>query len=150
APIRSAAEILRMLDSQDPNVVWSSEVIGRQVEHLVRLVDDLLDISRITGGKIQLRLQSVDVAVAVSRAVETSRPLVDSRRHELTVDLPSYPIFLNADLVRLSQVLSNLLNNAAKYTEEGGRIGLEVTHEAGQVVFRVRDNGIGITPEMLP
>ena len=150
APIRNAAEILRMLNIPDTNLLWASDVIGRQVEHLVRLVDDLLDISRITGGKIQLRIETVDAAVAVSRAVETSRPLIDSRRHELNVDLPAYPILVKADLVRLSQVLSNLLNNAAKYTEEGGRIDLEVTHEAGEVVFRVGDNGIGITPEMLP
>jgi signal transduction histidine kinase/DNA-binding response OmpR family regulator len=150
APIRNAAEILRMLDIEDPNLHWASDVIGRQVEHLVRLVDDLLDISRITGGKIQLRVETVDAAVAVARAVETSRPLIDSRRHELAVALPPYPIVVKADLVRLAQVLSNLLNNAAKYTEEGGRIELDVTHEAGEVVFRVCDNGIGITPEMLP
>ncbi len=150
APIRSAAEILRMLNIPDSNLLWASDVIGRQVEHLVRLVDDLLDISRITGGKIQLRVETVDAAVAVSRAVETSRPLIDSRRHALNVDLPAYPILVKADLVRLSQVLSNLLNNAAKYTEEGGRIDLEVSHEDGEVVFRVCDNGIGITPEMLP
>ena len=150
APIRNAAEILRMIQIQDANLLWASDVIGRQVEHLVRLVDDLLDISRITGGKIQLRMTTVDAAVAVARAIETSRPLIDSRRHDLAIELPSYPILVKADLVRLSQVLSNLLNNAAKYTEEGGRIGLDVAHETGEVVFRVRDNGIGITPEMLP
>ena len=126
APIRNAVEILRMLDIADPNLQWASDVIDRQVEQLVRLVDDLLDISRITGGKIQLRKEPVDVAVAVARAVETSRPLIDARRHELTVDAARRSRCASkADLVRLAQVLSNLLNNAAKYTEEGGRIELE-------------------------
>src|SRR5262249_49596474 len=138
------------LDIPDDNLRWATEIITRQVEQLVRLVDDLLDISRITGGKIQLRREVVDVAVAVGRAVETSRPLIDARRHELSVGLPRDPVFLDADLVRLSQVLSNLLNNAAKYTEEGGRIELDVAHEAGEVIFRVRDNGIGISREMIP
>jgi signal transduction histidine kinase/DNA-binding response OmpR family regulator len=150
APIRNAVEILRMLGIPDPNLQWANDIITRQVEQLVRLVDDLLDISRITGGKILLRREPVDVAVAVARAVETSRPLIDSRRHALSVNLPPHPVRIHADLVRLSQVLSNLLNNAAKYTEEGGRIGLDVTLEGGEVVFRVRDNGIGISPEMVP
>jgi signal transduction histidine kinase/DNA-binding response OmpR family regulator len=150
APIRNAVEILRMLDIPDANLHWANDIITRQVEHLVRLVDDLLDISRITGGKIQLRKEPVDVAVAVARAVETSRPLIDARRHELSVSLPTDPVHVAADLVRLSQVLSNLLNNAAKYTEEGGRIGLKVARESDDVVFRVSDNGIGISPEMVP
>jgi signal transduction histidine kinase/DNA-binding response OmpR family regulator len=150
APIRNAAEIVRMLNFPDEDLRWASEVISRQVEQLVHLVDDLLDISRITGGKIQLRKKPVDVALAVARAVETSRPLIDARRHELSVVLPPYPLLVEADLVRLSQVLANLLNNAAKYTEEGGRIGVEVTHDTGEAVFRVRDNGIGIDPDMVP
>ena len=150
APIRNAVEILRMLDIPDPNLHWANDIITRQVEQLVRLVDDLLDISRITGGKIQLRKEAVDVAVAVARAVETSRPLIDARRHELSVSLPTAPVHVAADLVRLSQVLSNLLNNAAKYTEEGGRIRLEVARESDEVVFRVQDNGIGISPDMVP
>jgi signal transduction histidine kinase/DNA-binding response OmpR family regulator len=150
APIRNAAEIVRRLDIPDPNLQWATDIIARQVEQLVRLVDDLLDISRITGGKIQLRREAVDVSLVVSRAVETSRPLIDARRHELFVGLPPDPLLVDADLVRLSQVLSNLLNNAAKYTEEGGRIELDVTDYGGEVVFRVRDNGIGISREMIP
>ncbi len=150
APIRNAAEIIRMLNIPDPNLDWATDVISRQVEQLIRLVNDLLDISRITGGKIQLRKEPLDVAVAVARAVETSRPLIDSRRHAFSVDLPPYPLLVEGDLVRLSQVLSNLLNNAAKYTEEGGRISLDVAHDAGEAVFRVRDTGIGIDPEMMP
>ncbi len=150
APIRNAAQILRMLEIPDPSLLWASEVIGRQVEHLVRLVDDLLDISRITGGRIQLRFETVDVAVAVDRAVETSRPLIDSQGHQFSVTLPAHPILVRADLVRLSQILSNLLNNAAKYTEPGGRISLAVTEEDNHVVFQVVDNGIGLAPETIP
>ena len=149
APIRNAVEILRMLNTSDAKLEWANDVISRQVEHLVRLVDDLLDISRITGGKIQLRLEPVDVSVAVARAVETSRPLIDARRHELTVTLPPQPECVKADLVRLAQVLANLLNNAAKYTEDGGRIVLDVVRVGDEIVFRVRDNGIGIAPEMI-
>ncbi len=150
APIRNAVEILRMLEIPDPNLHWANDIITRQVEQLVRLVDDLLDISRITGGKIQLRMEPIDAAVAVTRAVETSRPLIDARRHTLAVTLPSDPLTVSADLVRLSQVLSNLLNNAAKYTEEGGRIELEVRRDGPDVLFLVRDNGIGISRDMVP
>ncbi len=150
APIRNAAQILRMLEIPDQSLLWASDVIGRQVEHLVRLVDDLLDISRIAGGRIQLRFETVDVAVAVERAVETSRPLIDTQGHQLTVTLPAHPILVRADLVRLSQVLSNLLNNAAKYTEPGGRISLAVAQEGDNAVFQVVDNGIGLAPEMIP
>ena len=139
-----------MPSSMKQGGTWANDVIERQVEQLVRLVDDLLDISRITRGKIQLKTEPVDVAVAVAGAVETSRPLIDARRHELTVVLPPEPLWLTADPVRLAQVLANLLNNAAKYTEEGGRIDLTVAREGGEAVFRVRDTGIGIAAEMLP
>ena len=150
AAIRNAAEVLRRLAHPEPDLLWAGDLIARQVGQLVRLVDDLLDISRIAGGKIQLRRETLDVALVVERAVETSRPLIDSRRHELSLGLPPDPILVHADPARLSQVLSNLLNNAAKYTDEGGHIALDVAREAGAVVFRVRDNGIGISREMLP
>ncbi len=150
APIRNAVEILRMLDIPDPNLHWANDIINRQVEQLVRLVDDLLDISRITGGKIQLRMEPIDAALAVTRAVETSRPLIDARRHTLSVSLPPHPVMVTADLVRLSQVLSNLLNNAAKYTEEGGSIELEVARDGPDALFVVRDNGIGISRDSVP
>ena len=149
APIRNAVEILRKLGLEDADLQWANDVIIRQVEQLVRLVDDLLDISRITGGKIQLRKEPIDLAAAVARAVETSRPLIDARKHELTVSLPPEPLHVDADSVRIAQVLANLLNNAAKYTEEGGKIELEVTRVGDEAVFRVRDNGIGISAEML-
>ena len=149
APIRNAVEILRLLNIPEPTLKWANAVITRQVEQLVRLVDDLLDIARISGGKIQLRMEPVDVAVVVARAVEISRPLIDARRHSLNVVLPPNPLHVKGDLVRLAQVLANLLNNAAKYTEEGGRIELEVSQVAEEAVLNVRDNGIGISPEMV-
>ena len=149
APIRNAAELLQMLDIQQESVLWASDVIARQVDHLVRLVDDLLDISRITGGKIQLQIEPVDARTVVDRAVETSRPLIDARRHTLDVRVPSQPLPVKADPVRLAQVLANLLNNAAKYTEEGGKIDLELVRSGSEAVFRVRDNGVGISSEKL-
>lgn len=150
APIRNAVEIMRQLDSIGPETHWIREMIDRQLRRLTRLVDDLLDVSRITRGKIRLQLARVDAATVVTSAVETSRPLVESRKHELTVDLPPEPIQLMADSDRLAQVLSNLLNNAAKYTNVGGRIGLTVTREKQEVLFRVRDTGAGISADMLP
>ena len=149
APIRSAVEILKMLHLDNETLQWAEDVISRQLEHLVRLVDDLLDISRITGGKIQLRMEPIEVSAAVARAVETSRPLIDARKHQLSVNSSSDPIWINADLVRLAQVLANLLNNAAKYTEEGGTIALDVARAGERAIFRVRDNGIGISREKL-
>jgi signal transduction histidine kinase/DNA-binding response OmpR family regulator len=149
APIRNAVDFLQMLDMKDQNLQWASDVIARQLGHLVRLVDDLLDVSRITAGRIQLRREPVDAAAAVERAVETSRPLIEARKHELTVTLPATPILLHADLVRLAQVLGNLLNNAAKYTEQGGKIALEVAQTGLEASFHVRDNGIGIAADKL-
>jgi signal transduction histidine kinase/DNA-binding response OmpR family regulator len=149
APLRNAVEILKRLDLRDETLDWANDVMSRQIEHLVRLVDDLLDISRISGGKIQLRMEPIDAATAVTRAVETSRPAIDEREHELNVRLPLEPLCVNADLVRLAQVLSNLLNNSAKFTQERGTIDLEVERADSQAVFRVRDNGMGIPAEKL-
>jgi signal transduction histidine kinase/DNA-binding response OmpR family regulator len=149
APIRNAVQVLRMIDLRDTDLLWANDVIARQVEQMVRLVDDLLDISRITGGKIQLQREPVDVAAVVARAVETSRPLIDARRHELTVELPEETLAVDADRVRLAQVLANVLNNAAKYTGDGGRIWLTAARDGPEAVFRVRDTGIGISKEML-
>jgi CheY-like chemotaxis protein/two-component sensor histidine kinase len=125
-------------------------MIERQVDHLVRLVDDLLEMSRISCGKIELRKERVQVASIISNAVETSRPLIEAARHELTVSLPSEPLALEADAVRLSQVLANLLNNAAKYTRAGGRIWVSARRDAGNVLISVRDSGAGIPADLLP
>ncbi|MBL8795586.1 MAG: response regulator [Planctomycetia bacterium] len=151
APIRNALEIVRLHDPEGrapSHHAWN--IVARQVEHLVRLVDDLLDMSRITRGKINLQLETVGLADVVARAVEASQPLIQARRHELQVDLAAEPLFVRADPVRLSQVLLNLLNNAAKYTPEGGRVSITARSEDGQAVIRVRDTGMGIPAETLP
>jgi PAS domain S-box-containing protein len=149
-PIRNAAQILKRSYSDETRLAWCSDVIDRQVDHLVRLVDDLLDISRINRGKIELKKERLEVSAIVQRAVETSQPLIESRRHTFTVRLPHEPIVLEGDLVRLSQAVSNLLTNAAKYTDEGGRIDLTVESASDEVFIRVRDNGRGIDPSALP
>jgi PAS domain S-box-containing protein len=124
-------------------------VIERQVQQLARLVDDLLEVSRITSGKIALKRELTDAASVVSRAVETSRPLIESKKHHLSVLVPKEPLELEADPIRLAQALTNLLNNAAKYTEPGGRISVTVEREGNEAVFRVRDTGIGLAADML-
>lgn len=144
APIQTSLYIMRLRDPRDEALAELQEVMERQLNHLVRLVDDLLEISRITTGKIDLRLQPVDVRTLVSTAVETSRPFIDAAGHELLVSVPSTPITVHGDPVRLTQVISNILNNACKFTDPGGRIWLTVRSEAGQVAIAVRDNGIGI------
>jgi signal transduction histidine kinase len=125
-------------------------MLERQVDQMVRLVDDLLEVSRITRGKIELRRERVDLGAVIRDALETSKPLIDAARHELTVGLPTEPLWLDADPVRLAQVFSNLLNNAAKYTEPGGRIWINTNRHNDQVVVSVCDTGIGISPEKIP
>jgi CheY-like chemotaxis protein/two-component sensor histidine kinase len=124
-------------------------VLERQLHHLIRLVDDLLDVSRITRGTMQLRREPVELAAVVAHAVETARPLAEERRHEITVTLPPEPIWLQADPVRLAQVLNNLMNNACKYTEPGGHVWLSAERHGSEVVVRVRDTGLGIPPDRL-
>jgi CheY-like chemotaxis protein/anti-sigma regulatory factor (Ser/Thr protein kinase) len=124
-------------------------VIGRQLKQLVRLVDDLLDVSRITRGKIELKIETIDAAEVVVAAVETSRPLVDALEHTLTVLLPPERLLLRGDFARVAQVLANLINNAAKYTDRGGRISLTVARQGAEIVFRVRDTGMGIARDQL-
>jgi CheY-like chemotaxis protein/two-component sensor histidine kinase len=126
------------------------EIIERQTNQLVHLVDDLLDISRITQDKIKLRKERVDIADSISAAVETVQPFVENLRHRLDVRLPDAPVFVEADPMRLSQIILNLLHNSAKYTEPGGHILLIAAREGDEAVIRVRDNGIGIQFEMLP
>jgi signal transduction histidine kinase/ActR/RegA family two-component response regulator len=151
APIRNAVELLRMQSRLDPEKVgWATDLVDRQAQQLTRMVDDLLDVSRITRGKISLRREPVELAMVIHHAVETSRPLIDSRRHHVSVVLPDEPLRVQADAARLTQVVTNLLNNAAKYTEEGGRIALIVERQGGEAVIRVRDTGIGIPAELLP
>jgi PAS domain S-box-containing protein len=150
APIQNAVQIIRLLGSSDPNLQRSRDMIERQVRHMTRLVDDLLEVSRITGGKIKLQTEPMDLVAVTARAVETSRPLIDARHQELTVTFPPQPIELEADPTRVAQVISNLLNNAAKYTENGGHIWLTVGREGSEAVVRVRDSGIGISPDLLP
>jgi signal transduction histidine kinase len=149
APIRNAVHLLRLRGGQEPELNAIRDLIDRQVQQLVRLVDDLLDISRITRGKIRLQNEPLSVAAVVAQAVETSRPLIDARRQTLTVTLPDEPLQVQGDPVRLAQVLGNLLNNAAKYTEEGGKIALTAAREGDEVVLRVRDSGVGIPADML-
>jgi PAS domain S-box-containing protein len=150
APISNAIQILTLRGDDPALVAQTKEVMERQVHQLTRMVDDLLEVSRISRGKISLHTASLDLAEVVATAVETSRPLVEAHHHILTVTLPRSPARVEADGARLAQVLSNLLNNAAKYTEDGGRIDLIVEQAQGEVVIRVRDNGIGIAPERLP
>ena len=125
-------------------------MMKQQVLHLVRLVDDLLDVSRIMRGKIQIRKERVQLADVVARSVETARPLIDAQNHELTISLPEKPVWLEADPVRLAQVLTNLLNNAAKYNDKAGHILLRAERVGDEVVIRVRDDGVGIEPNLLP
>jgi PAS domain S-box-containing protein len=150
APIRNALHILKMPGASAEVVKRSMDMMERQVHHLVRLVDDLLDVSRIMRDKIELRKERIELAQVVARAVETVQPTIHAREHELTVILPPEPLWLQADMVRLAQVVGNLLNNAAKYTEKGGRIFLSAKREGSEVVLRIKDTGMGIEPEMLP
>jgi signal transduction histidine kinase/DNA-binding response OmpR family regulator len=149
APIRNAVQVLQIPHANHDQQAWAKAIIHRQVEQMVRLVDDLLDVSRITQGKIQLKIELVDAATIVNRAVETSQPLIQSRGHILNVTFPEEPLYVEADPTRLAQALGNLLNNAAKYTEKRGRIEVSVGRERDEAVFRVRDSGVGIAPEML-
>ena len=134
----------------DPRTSELLAMIGRQIRHLSRLVDDLLDVSRFSRGRIELRQEPVELRRAVEGAVETARPFIEQRRHELSVSLPEEPLWIEADVTRIEQVLANLLHNAAKFTEPGGRIGLAAECQESEVVLRVRDSGSGISPDLLP
>ena len=148
APVTTALQLMRLHSDEPLRVARARETVERQVEHMTRLIDDLLDVSRITRGKIELRHEAVVVSTLVARAVEAARPVIDERGHRLTLDLPDEPVTLSADPARLEQVLANLLNNAAKYTDVGGRIWLRAFVDAGQLVVSVKDNGAGLTAEM--
>lgn len=150
APLRNMLQVMRLRWAQDAAVQQARAVMERQVVHLVRLVDDLLDVSRITRGRIELRKESVDLGAMVRHTIEINQPYLTERRHELNVTLPATALLIEADAIRLEQILSNLLNNAAKYTDPGGRIGVSVAREGEQAVVRIRDNGVGIAAELLP
>jgi PAS domain S-box-containing protein len=150
APIRNALQILKLQSPADPDLAWNCDVIGRQVDQMVRLLEDLLDVSRITRSKLNLRKSPVTLSAVVATAVETSRPIIEACGHELIVSLPSEPVPMEADPVRLAQVFANLLNNAAKYTDRGGQIRLSAARTGHEVVVSVKDTGIGIAPEVMP
>jgi PAS domain S-box-containing protein len=150
APIRNALEVLRR-SGNDPLVVGRAyAVMERQVYQLVRLTDDLLDVSRITRDKIDLRRQRMDLRLALQSAVETTQPLIDVAGHILSIEMPRDPVWVNADSARMTQAFANLLNNAVKYTDHGGRITIRAWVEGAQAVVSVTDTGIGITPAVLP
>ncbi|MEO6194658.1 MAG: sensor histidine kinase [Thermoanaerobaculia bacterium] len=148
--IANASYLLEQLSSTDPRTARPVSIIRRQIQHLVRMVDDLLDVSRITQGKIELRRQPLDLAEVLRHAAEASRPLAEAREQELTVDLPPGPLPLDGDGTRLEQVVSNLLRNAVKFTEPRGHIALSVRREGGEAVVRVRDDGAGLSADLLP
>lgn len=149
APIKNALSIMRVGGGSDPSIAGVCTMLERQVDHMVRLVDDLMEMSRITRGVIELRKERVDLSSIIQNSIETSRPLIDAGDHVLHVHLPEHSIELNGDKVRLAQVFSNLLNNAAKYTDQGGEISLDVKVEGDEVAIAVRDNGIGISSHAL-
>ena len=150
APIRNALYLLKRGGVDDVSSEEVRSMMERQVEHLGRLIDDLMDISRIATGKVELRIETVDLAAVVNRAIEISRPSIEQRGHALTVSFPLDPIRLQADPTRLEQVFENLLTNAAKYSDPGGRIALTAWREGGSAIVSLQDNGIGIAPEKLP
>jgi PAS domain S-box-containing protein len=150
SPILNALSIFRQMKTDDPIITQAGNIINRQVMQMVHLVDDLLDISRITKGKLRLTKEKVELRVVANRAAETVRPLMDARNHDFSVSLPTGTVWVEADPARLEQIVVNLLNNAAKYTDIGGLVRMIVCQEGSDVVIRVRDNGIGIVPEMLP
>jgi PAS domain S-box-containing protein len=150
APIRTGLQVIRQSGNDPAFVEPAVEMMDRQVEHLIRLVDDLLDLSRIMRNKVELRREPVDLAVAVARAVETLQPVMSEAGHEVSLELSHERLLVDGDLVRLSQVIGNLLNNAARYTERGGKIVVRTSRVEDKAVLSVRDTGIGISAGMLP
>jgi PAS domain S-box-containing protein len=150
APIRTAAALLSQPDLPSEKIAWLSDVISRQTGVLSRLLDDLLDTSRITSGRLKLRKERVAVDTLIQSAVESVRHLIDAKRHSLQVSLPGSPLVLEADPLRVLQILNNLLTNAAKYTDPGGTIRVQVTPVDQQIHIDVVDSGVGIAPESLP
>jgi PAS domain S-box-containing protein len=150
APIRNGLQIMRLAGDDGQSFASVRDMMERQLGQMIRLVDDLLDLSRIDRGKIELRKEQLNVAAVIEAALETSRPLIEAARHQLVVHLPADPLWVMGDLIRLAQVVSNLLNNSAKYTPEGGHLWLTVERRDDQALIRVRDDGMGIPADMLP
>jgi signal transduction histidine kinase len=150
APIRTAVQLLRQRELAEAQSIRAREVIERQVQHLVCLIDDLLDVSRITRGMITLQRERVLLDSVIARAVETARPAIDSRRHELTLDLPEELLSVEGDPTRLVQIVGNILHNAAKFMDPGGRIVVSVTRDESFAVISVKDHGMGIPSELVP
>ena len=148
-PLQNAIEFLVKTESDKPELQQAQGIIQRQLALMGRLIDDLMDASRITQRKIKLRKERIEFKTAVQHAIEASRPLIESRRHQLAVALPPEPAYIDADPARLEQILTNLLTNAARYTKEGGRIEISAHVENSQIVIRISDNGIGIPPDKL-
>jgi PAS domain S-box-containing protein len=149
APLRNGLELLRLTRGEPEQAEQARSMMERQVRHMTRLIDDLLDISRISSGKLELKKQPLDVVEALRSALETSRPLLASAGHELLVDLPDTPLMVDGDLVRLAQVFANLLNNAARYTQPRGHVSMRARAEGNDVVVRIEDTGVGIPADML-
>ena len=149
-PMRNAVELLGAKGPLAPEQEWARGVVDRQIRLMARLLDDLLDVARIARHTLELRTERVALATVLEAALETSRPLIDAEQHELTIAMPETPIYLQADPLRLTQVFGNLLNNAAKYTERGGRINILVEQDGADAVVSIKDTGIGISAEMLP
>lgn len=150
APIRNAVELMRRLGNGEPKLIWATDVTERQLRQLTRLVDELLDVARISQGKIVLQKTALDLNALVAHCVEAVRPAIAARRQLLTQALPATPVWIHGDAARLQQVISNLMSNAIKYTQEDGSLHLGVSVESGQAVISVRDNGMGIEAELLP
>jgi signal transduction histidine kinase len=149
APIRNAVEILRLTEADPAAATSARQLLERQLKQLVRLIDDLLDVSRITQGRLELRKETLDLALALRVAVETSRPLIESRRHTLHVSAPPEVFFIDADAARIAQVFANLLNNSAKYSPPGSSISARITREGDSASIAIADNGVGISRAML-
>jgi DNA-binding response OmpR family regulator len=150
APLRNGLQVMKLARSDGPAVEQARTMMERQLGQMVRLIDDLLDVSRISRGKVELRKERVALETVIQHAIETSRPLIENGGHDLNINVPPDPIYVDADLTRLAQVFANLLNNAAKYTERGGGITLAVQRQGSDAVVSVRDTGVGIPAHMLP
>jgi CheY-like chemotaxis protein len=150
APIRNAVEIQKRANTDSSRIIWCTDIIDRQLIHLTRLLDDLLDVSRISRGVVELRKDILEIQDFIQPAIETSQTLINTRRQELSMTLPPEPVWVEGDRIRLTQVMLNLINNAAKYTQEGGHIRLTIEPAAEKVCIRVSDNGCGMDPTALP